>query len=111
MKTRPTKAQLREQLAKQVQSYLEQGGEIEDVEMGATGLENGKYNMRNFNFEPTQPGAQNRTPVGGLLGVIDSRKGASNKPSTSAQPKKTRSKKKPIYDDFGEVLRWVWVDE
>jgi hypothetical protein len=27
------------------------------------------------------------------------------------KPKKRQPKKKMIYDDFGEPLRWEWVDE
>ena len=31
------------------------------------------------------------------------------KPNTPV--KKSRPKRKLIYDDFGEPLRWVWVDD
>lgn len=106
MKQRQTKAELRAELARQVQSFIEQGGTIHQAGMGESGLKDGKYNTSQFGFNGQ---IQERTPVSGLLGTIDARR---HKKTVTA-PVKTlkRSRKKIIYDDFGEPLRWVWVDE
>jgi hypothetical protein len=37
---------------------------------------------------------------------MDSRKQQKNQAKTTKRPTK-----KPVYDDFGELLRWVWTDE
>ncbi len=110
MKRRQTKAELRAELAKQVESFVEQGGEIQQFDMGESGLEDGKYNPRQFGFESS---AQQRTPVANLLATIDSRRGSKGKESANGVGLKRtkRPRKKIIYDDFGEPLRWVWVDE
>lgn len=106
MKSRQTKAELREELAQQVQRYIDQGGEIHAVGMGESGLVDGKYDTRRFGFD-SKP--QQRTPVANLLSTIDSRK--SKKRSSTVPKASKRLRKKVIYDDFGEPLRWVWVTE
>lgn len=51
---------------------------------------------------------QERTPLDHVLADLESRRQKDTKP----KPKKhTRPKKKVIYDDFGEPLREVWVEE
>jgi len=106
MKRRQSKSELRAELEKQVQSYIDKGGEIQQVDMGESGLEDGKYDPRRFGFEA---GAQARTPLNGLLATIDSRR--KSKPEPALKKTNTRLRKKVIYDDFGEPLRWVWVEE
>ncbi len=105
MKKHPTKAELREELNNQVQAFLKKGGSISQYEMGDSGLVDGKYNTRNMGFSAPP---QERTPVNGVLARIDSRR---SKSSTSPVERSRRQpRKKIIYDDFGEPLRWVWVD-
>jgi hypothetical protein len=43
-----------------------------------------------------------------VIAAIDERRNA--KPATKPTTK-PRTKKKIIYDDFGEPLRWIWVEE
>lgn len=107
-KKRPTKAELRDQLSAEVTQFLNKGGEIKQVEMGASGLVDGRYNQQNKPFDRTPP--QERTPVHGLLATIDARR---KQKSSSSVPQKhvSRTRKKIIYDDFGEPVRTVWIDE
>lgn len=106
-KKNPSKSELRDQLNAEVAKYLEKGGEIKQVEMGATGLVDGRYSQHQSSFERSKP--QERTPVHGLLATIDARR--KSKTAQTSKPKRERSRKKVIYDDFGEPIRTVWVDE
>ena len=75
--------------------------------MGASGLVDGQYNTHKGQY-PSAP-TQTRTPVSGLLATIDARKKA--KTNTNLIKKSSRPKQKVIYDDFGEPLRTVWVED
>lgn len=102
---RPTKAELRAQLAQHTQAFISKGGTVSEVNSGATGLIDGAYNTRNFNF--TEP-RKERTPLTNVMATMDARRG--QKKATPAVPR-PRSRKKVIYDDFGEPLRVIWVEE
>lgn len=102
---RPTKAELRAQLAQHTQAYLNQGGVVSEVNSGATGLIDGAYNTRNFNFDEPR---KERTPLTNVMATMDARRTRKKAP---AKIERTRSRKKVIYDDFGEPLRVVWVEE
>lgn len=106
-KKKPTKAELRNQLQAEVSVFLKNGGAIKQVEMGETGLVDGKYSSLKSNFEKSP--TQTRTPIHGLLATIDNRRKSGKHPTTIKTKKST--KKKVIYDDFGEPLRTVWVVE
>ncbi|WP_415900574.1 hypothetical protein [Neptuniibacter sp. QD48_11] len=106
-KKSPSKAELRDQLNAEVSRFLEKGGEIKQVEMGESGLVDGRYTHHKSNFERTKP--QERTPVHGLLATIDARR--KSKTATAAKTKRGKPRKKIIYDDFGEPVRTVWIDE
>lgn len=107
LKKHPTKAELRDQLNAEVEQFLQKGGEIQEVKMGETGLIDGRYSQQKNHFERSAP--QARTPVHGLLATIDSRRKSKEKLRHST--KKSLPKKKIIYDDFGEPVRTVWVNE
>ncbi|MGH1432318.1 MAG: hypothetical protein ACRBB4_14510 [Neptuniibacter sp.] len=106
-KKKATKSEIRNQLQAEVSMFLQNGGSIQQVEMGASGLVDGKYSSLKSSFEKTAP--QSRTPVHGLLATIDNRK-KRNQPTSAAKSKK-RPTQKVIYDDFGEPVRTVWVEE
>lgn len=106
-KKAPSKAELRDQLNAEVSRFLEKGGEIKQVEMGESGLVDGRYTHHKSNFEQAKP--QERTPVHGLLAAIDARRKSKTAPSSKS--KRGKPHKKIIYDDFGEPIRTVWIDE
>jgi len=111
MKKLVSKAEVRQQLEQQVKSYLEHGGNVQSVPRGTTGrdpqarptyLSGGLFN------EPRGT----RTPVPEVVAAIEERRSQMIKRS----PVKKRSRlparrRKVIYDDFGEPLRHVWVDD
>ncbi|TFH67427.1 hypothetical protein E3W66_08015 [Gammaproteobacteria bacterium LSUCC0057] len=105
---RLSKRQLREQLRRQTESYLSRGGEIKTVSPGQSGLTDfsaGRSHSELFVAAPRQP----RTYLNEAVAALQQRK-LSAKSSKPAKPT-TRPRKKIIYDDFGEPLREVWVEE
>jgi hypothetical protein len=106
MKKPPTKRQVRQQLENQMSTFLSDGGEVREVIQGDSGLENGKYNDSGFGFEKPK---ETRTLVNDVVNDLENRR----KPHSSPKPAPTlrRPRKKVIYDDFGEPLREVWVDQ
>lgn len=105
MKKIPTKADLRAELRRQISAYTYQGGEIEQIPTGLSGRINPHESLKTPLFN--EPKAD-RTPVPEVVAALDSRR--KQKP-TSKKTEKRISKEKIIYDDFGEPLRKVWVDQ
>lgn len=111
MKKPPSKSDLRDELRQEVEDFLEQGGEVQSIPRGVSGKNPGDaplfLNRRLF-IEPRGK----RTLVPEVVAAIEARRQAKNqrkprrKLSRLPQPRR-----KIIYDDFGEPLRKVWVDE
>lgn len=101
-----TKAQTRKEIESQIESFIRHKGEIQQVEMGASGLQDGKYNTSHIGFiEPKKE----RTPLNHVVAAIQQRK--TDKKTTIPEPSKPKKpKKKIIYDDFGDPIRYVWED-
>ena len=103
MKRVKSKAELRAELAQEMESYLSDGGAVENIPVGTSG---NTANVNLFrvatNFEPKKE----RTLVTEVIKDLDSRK--KNK---SVPIKKLRSpRKKLLTDDFGEPIRWIWSE-
>lgn len=104
MKTHPTKADKRNALNQEVERFLSQGGSINSVEQGVSGRENPTSALLPNLFCDSKQ--KTRTDAREALLAMDSRK------SKKAPPAPRRKHKKiPVYDDFGELLRWVWPDK
>ena len=103
MNKRPTKRQLRDQLNQAVDSYIHEGGEVQKFVRGDSALTHGQHNDRSLGFE--QP-KQTRTPLNDELKSIDERKNIPPAPKKTSGPRS-----KTLYDDFGEAVRIIWVDE
>jgi hypothetical protein len=102
-----TKAQTRKEIESQVERFIRQQGEIKQVEMGASGLQDGKYNTSHIGFiEPKK----DRTPLNHVVAAIQQRKSDKKAPTPPAKVKSKQPKKKIIYDDFGDPIRYVWED-
>jgi hypothetical protein len=105
IKPQTTKRETRSQIDSQVEAFLKSKGEITQAKMGESGLIDGKYNTSHIGFiEPKQP----RTPLNYVVANIDKRKHEKTPSRQNTQPK--RPKKKVIYDDFGDPIRWVWQE-
>ncbi|MFA7555451.1 MAG: hypothetical protein WCY88_14480 [Spongiibacteraceae bacterium] len=107
MKRLITKAQIRSDMDKQIADFLNKGGKVAEVERGISGRENpnGPLKPDNSGFQQPKVG---RTYVPEVIAALDARR---NPKAIKPQPKTRRTRKKMIYDDFGEPLRWEWVEE
>ncbi len=111
MKKPVSKADIRQQLELETEHFLKRGGEVERVANGISGKdpqESPLFLNRRLFVEPRTQ----RTLVPEVVAAIEARR--QQKPKRSPDRKRSRTpqpRKKIIYDDFGEPLRKVWVDE
>lgn len=105
MKKFPTKADLRIELQNQIDDYTRQGGEINQIPRGLSGRVNPNESLQTPLFDGPKT---NRTPIPEVVAALDSRR--QNK-TGAKKPAEKRRREKIIYDDFGEPLRKVWVEE
>ncbi|MGB0782502.1 MAG: hypothetical protein ACPGRG_04970 [Marinomonas sp.] len=104
IKPKTTKRDTREELESLVDQFIKKNGTIQQINMGESGLIDGKYNTSHIGFNEPK---QDRTPLNHVVAAIQQRK--QNK-TTTTPPIKKRPKKKVIYDDFGDPIRWVWEE-
>lgn len=102
---RPSKSEIRATLDDQIHDFLNHGGKIQEYDQGDSSLVDGRYERNQFVHGLPK---QDRTPISNTLTVIDQRR--SNHTVTPIKRKLSRVKK-VIYDDFGEPLREVWVEQ
>jgi len=102
-----SKADIRNDMEKQIADFLKKGGEVAEIERGISGRENPNGPLKPDGTAFQQP-KQGRTYVPEVIAAIDARR---NKKLEKPKPSIRRPRKKIIYDDFGEPLREVWVDE
>lgn len=106
-----SKAEIRAQLERETEQFLNGGGEVDSIPRGISGKDPGDpplfLNRRLF-VEPRST----RTLVPEVVAAIEARR----QEKLKRRPKRKRSRlpqprRKVIYDDFGEPLRKVWVEE
>ena len=104
IKPTKTKAEIRREIACQVDNYLASGGEVKTIPSGVSGNEdNVNLFTQSANFEPKR----DRTSVNEVIRELEARKKTKQEP-----PKYTRGpQKKLITDDFGDPIRWVWEEK
>ncbi len=106
-----SKDDLRAELERETERFLQRGGEVERVPQGLSGQDSQEQpykRTRRLFLEPPTP----RTFVPEVVAAIEERRKALLK--RTPKRKRTRlpqPRRKTIYDDFGEPLRKVWVDE
>lgn len=106
-----TKAEQRAQMEREMRHFLQQGGKVDEVPRGTSGKEPGApptYLAKRLFTEPRET----RTFVPEVVAAIEARR--LEKSKRTAKPKPARPNKprrKIIYDDFGEPLRRVWVED
>ena len=111
MKKPPSKQGIREQLERETERFLRRGGQVQNVPQGLSGRDPGEpplYLNRRLFVEPRGT----RTLVPEVVAAIEARR--KQKPSRKPAVRRRRKpepRKKIIYDDFGEPLRRVWVDD
>ncbi len=103
IKPKTTKKDTRKELESLVDQFIKAKGEIQQIDMGESGLVDGKYNTSHMGFSEPK---QERTPLNHVVAALQQKK----KPSPPAPLPKKKPKKKIIYDDFGDPIRWVWEE-
>lgn len=105
-----SKADLRKQLDQETERFLRQGGNVDKIPQGISGKEPGDapvfLNRRLF-VEPRT----SRTLVPEVVEAIESRRREKRGRKPAARRRVPRPRRKVIYDDFGEPIRKVWLDE
>jgi len=108
-KHKANKADLRNDLDRDIESFLARGGRIINVETGETALESSAAPLRTPIFNEPRT---SRTPLDEVVATLDERRKMQLK--RTPKPKRGRKplpRKRVIYDDFGEAVRTVWSEE
>lgn len=100
MKYLSSKALKSNQLSQEMEQFLSKGGQVAEIAQGISGRENPMSALLPILFNDK---TLKRTDARQALNAIDARK-HSKTPAIKVKP----AKKVPVYDDFGEILRWVW---
>ncbi|MCG8394896.1 MAG: hypothetical protein MI745_17615 [Pseudomonadales bacterium] len=105
VKVLSSKEQQRHRLQRDMERYLAKGGEVHKIPNGVSGADpvSGKGHQTVLFNGPRQP---RRTDLSQVAASIDARKHKPRRQRLAARPRR-----KLIYDDFGEPLRWVWQDK
>jgi hypothetical protein len=103
IKPTKTRRELHAELEAQIETYLEQGGEVKEIPRGASGRPLGSGPLYSV-FEGDSP--EHRTLVNDVVAAIEARK----KPQ-HAKPPMSGPKKRIILDDFGQPIRWEWIND
>lgn len=108
MKPVKTKRELRSELDQQLADYLRSGGKVKEVPRGASGRIDPKGPLTPlFTPRSSEDALAGRTPLNDVVAALEARrKGGPAKP-----PNKKRPRKRVILDDFGQPLRWEWVED
>ena len=97
---------MRAELEKHITDFLGQGGSVEQVERGVSGQDSSSGPLKPDSNAFQQP-RTGRTYLPEVVAALDARR--KQKP-VKPKPVKRKPRKKLIYDDFGEPLRWEWEE-
>jgi hypothetical protein len=106
-----TKADIRADMEREMTHFLDRGGRVEKVPQGLSGRDGDQSMMlpsRSLFIEPSLE----RTPIPEVVAAIEERRKSMLKRTAPAKRSRTpKRRQKTIYDDFGEPLRRVWVED
>jgi hypothetical protein len=105
----PSKAELRRELERATQRFLNGGGAVTEVPTGTSAWQPGE---RPPPSQPlfTQPRSE-RTPLNDVVAALEERRALKRSRREVKRSRKPAPRRKIIYDDFGEPLRQVWADD
>ncbi len=99
-------------LEQEIEDFLQQGGEVKSVPRGLSANPGGQppstFAAGRLFTEPRE----SRTPVPEVVAAIEERRALQRK--RTATPRRSRlpqPRRKVVYDDFGEPLRRVWIED
>lgn len=99
---------MRAEMAKQIDDFIAQGGEVARIPNGISGRISNDGPLRH-NSTVFEPKAAERTFIPDVVAALEERSKQLKAPM-AAKKRPSKPKKVPIYDDFGEILRWEWRD-
>ena len=102
MKKQTEKREIRRLIEQQVLDYVRDGGAVDNIDRGVSAYTDPGSARPTSLFET--PSAS-RTPVNDVVSNLEERRRPANVKKTTRQKRALRV---PVYDDFGEVIRWVW---
>ena len=105
-----SKSEIRRHLKKLTSSFLARGGEVEIIPKGSSAHDIGEEPAWLKNRVFVDP-ATKRTPIPEVIKAMEERRLSMKKSKSGKKSSNTKSKQKIIYDDFGEPLRRIWIDE
>lgn len=110
VKKPPTKQHIRSEIDAQIAEFLSSGGEVVQIERGVSGRPHASAPLRLdkalFDKEPSP-----RTFLPEVVAELDERAKANKQTKPASKRQRVKARKVPVYDDFGEILRWEWKDD
>ena len=108
MKKPPTKRDLRAHLQRQTEAFLTSGGKIREFKVGDSAYDKGKTPATTPLFQTSRV---TRTPVNDVIDALEARREQKKLKAKVVGRRTPRRRKKIVYDDFGEPLRVIWVED
>ena len=108
MKKPPSKSDLRERLQQQTAAFLSSGGKVEEFEAGESAYDRSETPAPAPLFETRRA---ERTPLTDVIAALDSRRAAKRARTKVLRRRTPKRRRQVVYDDFGEPLRVVWIEE
>ena len=109
MKKPPTKQDVRKRLEKQVAAFLSEGGKVQELKTGESAYDRSTIpTITPPVFEARQT---SRTPLNDVIAALDARRAEKRSRTKIVRGRTPKRKKQVVYDDFGEPLRVVWIEE
>lgn len=109
MKKRPSKVELRSEIEQQMAEYINRGGAVEQIDRGLSGRDTADGPIKPPSTLFGEP-RNERTLLPDVVATLEARR-RPVKPAADKRSSVQASRKVPIYDDFGEIIRWVWRDQ
>ena len=108
MKKPPTKNELRQRLERQTAAFLSKGGKVRELSVRESAHDRSEMPPPAPLFEARKT---TRTPLTEVIAALDARR-AEKRPRTKIVRRRTpKRRRQVVYDDFGEPLRVIWVEE
>ena len=96
-------------MEQKIKDFLEKGGKITPIPAGESGWDSKKGAIKPGKEIFDKP-REERTPLKHVLATVDARRMQNKQPVKKPKPP-SKPKEKILYDDFGDPIRRVWVDE
>lgn len=104
----PSKSDLRQRLQRQTAAFLSGGGKIQELAVGESAYERHEVPPPAPLFQHT---SSSRTPLTDVIAALEKRRAERRPRHKIVRRRSPKRRKQVVYDDFGEPLRVVWIEE